>query len=283
MEELDDRIERAVGSPPVRYHARPGGYSTADRFSVELADGRRIFVKSATAPHMADWLRREHEVYSSLQGRFIPRLEGWEDDGTRPLLAIEDLSDADWVPRWDATRVGAVIEALAEIAASDSPPNTQPIRETFPHLFNRWADVEADPEPFLATGIRDRAWLDRWLPAIAAAAETVDASGNSLLHLDVRSDNLCFRDGQPLLVDWNWATLGNPRLDLAAWLPSLACEGGPEPWEVLPGGAAYGALVSGVWAAVVGLAPPPTAPGVRDVQRRQLEVARAWCESELVP
>lgn len=213
----------------------------------------------------------------------MPRLEGWDDDGTRPLLAIEDLSDADWVPRWDTTRVGAVIEALAEIAASASPPNTQPIRKAFPHLFDRWADVEADPEPFLSTGIRDRAWLDRWLPAIVGAAETVDASGNSLLHLDVRSDNLCFRDGQPMLVDWNWVTLGNPRLDLAAWLPSLACEGGPEPWEVLPGGAAYGALVSGVWAAVVGLAPPPTAPGVRGVQLRQLEVALAWCERELGP
>jgi hypothetical protein len=153
---------------------------------------------------------------------------------------------------------------------------------SFPDLFDRWADVAHDPEPFLSAGIRDRAWLDKWLPAIVAAAETVDSSGSSLLHLDVRSDNICFRDGRAILVDWNWATLGNPLLDLAAWLPSLACEGGPKPWDVLPGGAAYGAMVSGVWAAVVGLPPPETAPGVRDVQRRQLEVALAWCERELV-
>lgn len=281
MKELDDRIARAVGSRPVRYDARAGGYSTADRFSVELADGRRVFVKSATAPHLADWLRREHEVYSSLEGGFIPRLEGWDDDGTRPVLAIEDLSDADWAPRWDETRVGAVIAALAEIATSAPPPNTHPIGETFPHLFDRWADVVRDPEPFLSAGIRDRPWLERWLPAIIDAAATVDPSGDSLLHLDVRSDNLCFREGRAIFVDWNWATLGNPRLDLAAWLPSLACEGGPSPWEVLPGGAAYGALVSGVWAAVVGLPPPETAPAVRDIQRRQLEVALAWCEREL--
>ncbi len=162
--ELDERIERAVGSAPVRYTARPGGYSTADRYTVELADGRRIFVKSAEEANLAGWLRREHEVYSSVEGVFIPRLEGWDDDGTRPVLAIEDLSDADWVPRWDAARVDAVVAALAEIAASAHPANTYPVGETFPHLFDRWADVAHDPEPFLSAGIRDRAWLDRVAP-----------------------------------------------------------------------------------------------------------------------
>lgn len=281
MLELDERIERALGSAPIRYTARPGGYSTADRFSVELADGRRVFVKSATAPHLAGWLRREHEVYASLSGGFIPRLEGWDDDGVRPVLAIEDLSDADWAPRWDESRVAAVLEALAEIAAGPHPPNTHPVKEGFPKLFNRWEEVARNPEPFLSTGIRDRAWLDRCLPVIIEAAATVDASGDSLLHLDVRSDNLCFRDGRAILVDWNWASLGNPRLDLAAWLPSVTCEGGPQPWEVLPDGGAYAAFISGVWAAVAGLPPPETAPDVRDLQRRQLEVALAWCDREL--
>ena len=51
-----DQSGRAV---PVRYELRPGGYSTADRFAVVLADGRRVFVKSAAAPNLADWLRRE--------------------------------------------------------------------------------------------------------------------------------------------------------------------------------------------------------------------------------
>jgi hypothetical protein len=281
MNELDERIERAVGSVPVCYTSRPGGYSTADRFSVDLADGRRVFVKSADAPNLAGWLRREHEVYASLSGGFIPRLEGWDDDGVRPLLVIEDLSDADWVPSWDEARAGAVVDALAEIASSPHPPNTLPLRESFPNLFDRWHEVVAEPGPFLATGIRDRAWLDRCLPVLVEAAAAVDHTGDSLLHVDVRSDNLCFRDGRAVLVDWNWASLGNPRIDLAAWLPSLTCEGGPQPWEVLPDGGVYAAFISGVWAAVVGLPPPETAPAVREVQRRQLDVALAWCDREL--
>ena len=54
------------------------------------------------------------------------------------MLAIEDLSDADWEPRWDEARVAAVVDALAEIAASPHPPNTHSIRESLPGLFDRW-------------------------------------------------------------------------------------------------------------------------------------------------
>ena len=45
----------------------------------------------------------------------------------------------------------------------------------------------------------------------------------------VRSDNVCFSAGSARIVDWNWAARGNPRLDVAAWLPSFHAEGGPRP------------------------------------------------------
>jgi hypothetical protein len=41
------------------------------------------------------------------------------------------------------------------------------------------------------------------------------------------------------------------------------------------------AFIAGVWAAVVGLPPPATAPNVRDLQRRQLAVALDWIDREL--
>jgi hypothetical protein len=282
VKELDERIERAVGSPPVRYEQRPGGYSTANRFAVMLADGRSVFVKSAEAPHLAEWLRREHEVYAALSGSFIPALEGWDDDGLRPVLAIEDLSEADWTPRWDAARVAAVLEALEELADTTPPPNTPSIRESFAELFDRWRVVETDPAPFLSVGLRDAAWLDRALPVILAAVDSAPVSGDRVCHLDVRSDNLCFRDGRAVLVDWNWTSLANPAVDVAAWLPSVRVEGGPQPWEVMADGGAVGAFIAGVWAAVVGLPPPDTAPTVRDLQRRALAVALDWIDRDLL-
>jgi Phosphotransferase enzyme family len=281
MNELDERIMRAVGSRPVAYRPRGGGYSSADRFSVTLADGRSVFVKSTAAENLVAWLRREREVYAALEGSFIPRLVGWDDDGERPLLAIEDLSGADWTPLWSKARVDAVLSALAEIAAAPPPPNTAPVEVSFAGLFGRWEIVADDPAPFLSAGLRDAAWLDRALPLILEAADAAPVGGSALCHLDVRSDNMCFRDGRAVLVDWNWTSLANPDLDVAAWLPSLRVEGGPPPWEVLPGQPGLAAFVAGVWAAVVGLPPPETAPTVRAMQRAQLDVALDWLDREL--
>ena len=75
MEALDDAIARALGSRPVRYTARAGGYSTADRYAVELADGRSVFVKSSDVSLLAGWIRREREVYTAVRRRALSYVE----------------------------------------------------------------------------------------------------------------------------------------------------------------------------------------------------------------
>jgi thiamine kinase-like enzyme len=279
---LEDRLARIVGAQPVEWTPRAGGYSTAERYTVTLEDGRRVFVKSAEAQHMAGWLRREHEVYASLRGSFIAELVGFDDDGVRPLLVTEDLSHADWSRRWTAARVDAVRTALDELHASAPPPNTTLLRESHPQLLGRWRDVADDPAPFLSAGVRSREWLDAHLHTVIDAADSARVDGGDVMHLDVRSDNLCTLDGRAVLVDWNWLCLGNGDLDLAAWLPSLFLEGGPAPWEVLPEAGPLAALISGVWAAVVGLPPPETAPAVRAFQQQQLAVTLDWLERDLL-
>jgi hypothetical protein len=288
MERLTQRLESLVEARPVSWETRAAPWQPAsaveggnERFSVVLDDGRRVFVKAAQAEHTAAWLRREHEVYAHLSGSFIPSLVGFDDDPIYPLLVLEDLSDADWGVRWDRARVELVRSALAALAASKPPPNTRPVRDAFAQLFGRWRTVEEDPEPFLSTGIRSREWLEHALPTLIEAADAVPADGGDLLHLDVRSDNLCIRGNAAILVDWNWCSTGNADLDIAAWLPSLAVEGGPRPSEVLPGAGECAAFLAGVWAAEVGLPPPSTAPTVRDLQLKQLEVALEWSEREL--
>jgi hypothetical protein len=287
MKDLEQRVTRLLGARPTGWQRRSAAWQPADavpggndRFTVQLDDGRRVFVKTATSPYLAAALRREAEVYAALQARFMPRLVAFEDDPDQPLIVLEDLSDADWSVGWDSARVAAVRSTLDEVAASPAPPNTPSAREMLAG-FELWSAVEADPAPFLSTGIRSADWLERNLATLRAAAAAAPIEGDDLLHLDVRSDNLCFRDGGVILVDWNWCCLGRADLDVAGWLPSLALEGGPRPWEVLPGSGGYAALLGGVWAAVVGLPPPPTAPTVREGQARQLTVALAWCEHEL--
>ena len=103
-----------------------------------------------------------------------------------------------------------------------------------------------------------------------AATDRCDLSGGAFVHLDVRSDNICIADGRAKLVDWNWASVGNPRVDFAFWLASVSLEGGPSPAELMPdAGDLTGAVVSGFFAPIAGLPPPEGAPKVRSVQLAQ--------------
>ena len=106
-------------------------------------------------------------------------------------------------------------------------------------------------------------------------------AGEAFLHLDVRSDNLCLQEGRAVLVDWNFAHVGNPLLDVVGWLPSLKLEGGPDPWELVPDSQGFAALLAGYFASRAGLPPPATAPRVREFQRRQAEIALPWAAREL--
>jgi thiamine kinase-like enzyme len=118
--------------------------------------------------------------------------------------------------------------------------------------------------------------LNAAVATLLAAQDQAPLAGDALVHSDVRSDNICTSGDRALLVDWNWARRGNPRYDIATWLPSLHAEGGPAPEEILPGAAEFAALLSGYFASRAGLPQIPHAPRVREVQRRQLMVALPW-------
>jgi len=126
-----------------------------------------------------------------------------------------------------------------------------------------------------------RHWIEAHVDVLEDAARNARLDGDALLHLDVRSDNLCLRDGLALLVDWNMACRGNPAVDVAAWLPSLADEGGPMPWELLPGEGALASLVAGYFCARAGLSPIPQAPHARPLQLAQGRIALPWAAREL--
>jgi hypothetical protein len=249
-----------------------GGWSVNEHWLVELADGRRAFLKHAASMEPCPtWLRHERAAYAAFEGSFVPRVLGWKD-GARPLLVLEDLSaGAHWPPPWRSGEVDAVLATLREVAAT---PVLAPLPRIADDSIGGWPAVARDPEPFLRLGLVSRDWLDAALPLLVRASKATRLDGEALLHGDVRSDNLCLRDGRAILVDWNHARIGNPAFDVAFWLPSLALEGGPEPDGF--GVDAFAALVSGFFAAHAGLLPPEGAPHVRGFQLAQLEIALPW-------
>ena len=275
-------LKRRRAEPVAWGPVTTGGYTPARRWVVTLADGSTAFVKVATDEQTASWLRDEHLAYSVLQGApFMPAYLGWYDDGEAPVLALEDLSEAAWPPPWTPGAIAAVRAALEAVHAT--PPYEDLPSADDDHLGLRegWAEIANDPAPFLALGLCRAAWLERHLGALDDAARSAPLGGGALLHFDVRSDNVCLRDGRAVFVDWNWTTVGNPDLDLLSWLPSLHAEGGPAPDDLVAGHGSIAAALAGFFCSHAGRAPIPTAPGVRRVQLGQARTALPWACREL--
>jgi hypothetical protein len=277
---MDDQLSEILGARPVARRRVHRGYTPAERWVVELDDGRSVFVKVGVNELTAGWLRDEQRFYAALEAPFMPRLLGWAD-GDRPTLVLEDLSSAAWPPPWSDARVASVLQTLREVAATPPPPWLSPASSS--GLLDRgWHSVREDPGPMLSTGIVETAWLEAALPVLQAAADACQLDGDELLHLDVRSDNICFRaDGSAVLVDWNLAVVGNARLDIAAWLPTLVSEGGPPPESILADAGPEAAFIAGFFAARAGQPPVPGAPAIRPLQLEQLRRALPWACREL--
>lgn len=267
--------------------ANARGCTANERWVVCLKDGRSAFLKAAVDENTAKWLRREHLLYTHVSGDFMPQFLGWHEDEL-PVLFIEDLSACHWPPPWTNAQTEAVQTALNDLAAT---PVSDALQSTLPRMGDYhggkaglpgWKEVAANPQPFLSLQLCSAQWLGKALPVLMAASSAAKLDGESLVHNDIRSDNLCFRDGRAIFVDWNWTRIGNSLFDVAAWLPSLHSEGGPRPEDVLPHGTTeIASFMSGYWASQAGLAPFPNAPRVRPLQLQCLKSALPWAVRSL--
>lgn len=125
------------------------------------------------------------------------------------------------------------------------PAGSQDLEEREREELSGWSRVRDAPAEFLLLGLASERWLDRSIEALVASAADARLSGRSVVHMDVRSDNVCIVRGRAKLFDWHYVARGNALLDLAFWLPSLRAECGPAPEELLPRSEGFAALVSG--------------------------------------
>lgn len=279
--EIEAAVEALTDHRVVARHDPPGsGYTPAIRFVAELDSGDRVFVKAAPDHHIGEWIQQEIAFYRSVHGPFLPSFVGARDATATglPVLVIEDLSAARWPPPWDDGSIEAVLAALDRLQAHPCPDDVRSVKGLHPDFSSGWDIVADDPAVLTGTGLCTGEWLADVLPHFRRAAHGAPMAGESLCHLDVRSDNLCLMtDGSARLIDWNQACRANADLDLACWAPSLASECGMVPeelgFEIDPG---LATVVAGFFAARAGLPVIPKAPRVREVQLAQLAVALPW-------
>jgi Ser/Thr protein kinase RdoA (MazF antagonist) len=251
-----------------------------------------LFVKAVGAelnPESPVMHRREAVVSAALPASsMFPRLLDTYDDGDWVALAFEAVDGR--LPRhpWQRGELSSVLEALGAMheALTPSPvPHLESAARYFGGLFGGWAELAAMDRPPVG--------LDPWARARLARLAELEShwpaaiEGTTLVHGDIRSDNVLLTADRVVFVDWPHAAIGTPVFDVVGWGPSVVLEGGPGPDELL---AAHGpsraadpdavtalvAAVSGFFVAYSFRPPPPGLPTVRAFQAAQGEVALAW-------
>jgi len=290
-------IARIVGSPIVTTESQVGGFSPGAAERLVGADGRRAFVKAANTSlneFTPGIYRREIAVTAALPSAApATTLLGSFDDGDWVALVLADVEGRHPVTPWEAAEVAAVLETLQRLADELTPvpvglvvPRTEDeLRSDFAGFDN----LEAEPWDELPSLAVDH--LDE-LRALAIAG--IDAChGESLVHLDVRADNMLVRpDGSVVLVDWPWACRGAAWIDSIALLVNVGLYGGHDVEALMSASpvlrAADPELVT---AFLAGLAAyfldaarqpaPPGLPTVREFQLAQGEVVLGWLARRL--
>jgi hypothetical protein len=119
------------------------------------------------------------------------------------------------------------------------------------------------------------------------AAAPAAVAGNTLLHFDLRADNMLLTPAQVWFVDWPHACVGAAWVDVMFFAPSVTMQGGPPPEEILARHPASSrADPAAITAAIASMAgffihrsvqpPPPGLPTVRAFQAAQGVVACEW-------
>lgn len=286
-------LEAVFGARVVEARNQPGGFSPGLAARCRLSDGRRLFLKAVSPeqnPQACRIHRREAEVAALLPASLpVPRLLHVHDDGRWVALAFEEISGRPPAEPWVLDELDGVVAALLGLADAATPtpiPTLQLVQDRYRAAFAGWRDLAAggaDPSPYGAA-VADA--VDRF--AELEVGWQAAAAGDTLLHTDLRADNLLLTDGGGVvLVDWPWACTGAAFVDLAMLLPSVGLGGGPPPQAVIDRHGLFADVDDDALGAVVvalagffvrqSLDPdPPGLPTLRAFQRAQAEVALGW-------
>jgi aminoglycoside phosphotransferase (APT) family kinase protein len=287
-------VEAGLGAGIVHAVTRPGGFSPGVAARLRLEDGSRAFVKAVGSepnPDSPGLHRDEARVAAALPPETpAPRLLFAHDDGDWIALVFEDVPGEEPNLPWREDELARVLDALTDLSAAltPAPLEASTIAERFGEMLRGWRRLAAEKTGELDPWAEERLEL---LARLEAGWEEASA-GDTLLHADVRADNILLTPERVVFVDWPHASLGAPWIDLLAFLPSVAMQGGPPPWELFddhplaqdatPEHAdAVVAALAGFFVQRSTLPPPPGLPTLREFQRAQGTEALAWLRRRL--
>jgi len=288
-----DWVGHELGAAVVEAVTQPGGFSPGVAARLRCADGTRAFCKAVselTNTQAAEMHRREAAITAALPvSAPVPRLLTCYDDGTWVALLFQDVEGRQPALPWRTEELDRVLHALADLTDSLTPsplPAIETAQDELADECDGWRRLASGP-----VGALDALdpWSHRNLERLVALEPfwAAAAAGETLLHCDLRADNLLLSADRVWVVDWPWACRGAAFVDVVTFAPSVAMQGGPQPEELMrrhPASraadpAALDAMVCGIAGYFTHRALQPPSPGlptVRQFQAAQGAVARSW-------
>lgn len=190
---------------------------------------------------------------------------------------------------WTPATAARVVPSLTNLAQAGTPcpvPDLLAVPDRLAGELAAWPALAARPPADLDP------WERRHLDRLAAVPDRLTASGGlsgeTLVHLDLRADNLLVTpDGAVFVVDWPWAACGAAWVDTVVFALDHDVHGGvDQEWLVADSPVVAGAdpadvtdlllALTGTFAQAMRRPPPPGLPTLRDFQRRFHDAALAW-------
>jgi len=285
-------VLEAIGGRFVSDAPAHGGFSASYAGVVETSTGR-AFVKACAADWHGDslhFIRQEMHTLGMLPASLGPRVVATIESDAGSALVLEAIDGRHPGAPWTADDLHAIAASMARLSQTAAPEGMERAEDRLVPSFTRWADIAATPP--LLDGLPDS--LRSRLPELLQLEEgfVPALQGDSLVHDDLRADNILISDGLAHLLDWPHARRGAAWVDLPCLLPSIEAFGRPrceQAWRIFqehgaPPPEALLAVISGftsfLW---FNQARPeiPELPGLRAFQRRQAEPAMRWLSALL--
>jgi Phosphotransferase enzyme family len=285
-------VEARMGSPVVHAIDEPGGFTPGPASRLRCADGTRAFVKAVGAelnPDSPSMHRREAQIMGALPpSPLVPQLLDTYDDGSWvALLYVEVDGHTPHLP-WQPDELDSVLAMIDRLHEELTPcplPSVETAAELLADDLCSWRTLASLPH--VPSSLDE--WSARHLEGLAEleAGWVAASAGDTLLHTDLRADNMLVTSDTVVFVDWAHACRGAAWLDVAAWAPSVAMQGGPDPGSLVarhgPTARADADRLTAVVAAIAGYftlaqtrPAPPGLPTLRAFQAAQGTEARAW-------
>jgi len=284
-------LEQRLGTQVANSTSQPGGYTATLASRLELTDGGRVFVKGIPVGHPLErsYAAEAHAAAALPEDAPVPLLLGTVEDEWL-LLVFEDVEGREPDLQPGSDELPALLDSVAELHRVLRPSplaDLPPARHAYGQLLTGWSKLATHPPHDLDPW----AWhnLDKLIAMESAWLPWSD--GDTMLHTDLRPDNLIYRpvDGKVLVVDWAQAAQGAAWLDLAGLVPHLVRAGhSPREAEQLvlsgsvmdgvPAWAVTGLAVAlaGFWSAASRQLEPPGASGLREFQAEAAAAALTW-------